>query len=443
MRRPSGDREAVAGVTLWGRTIGAVSADEGGIAAFEYDPEFIGSGIELSPIRMPLGDKIYRFPSLSRERYQGLPGLLAGSLPGPFGNSLIEAWLLESGIAASRFDAVGRLGFVGDRGCGALEYRPGTGPTTDDDEALEIASLVELAETIVSGRRSFTTSFAAEDHRRQMRQLLSVGSSTRGLRPRAAVAWNPSTNRFHAGDAAARDGYSDWLLRFDGLSATNADRRATSRSWPGDDGAVEFAYYRMARACGVEISEVRLLEDGARRHLMSRRVDRTDSGGKLHMQTFEHLAHLDRDRQEAPPCEQALLLVRHLGLSVEDLEQLFRRIAFNVIARNQNDHVGKIAFLMDRSGEWSLSPAFGVSFAFDPGNPVTREHRMSLNGKRDDFTLDDFKACASEVALMRGRAEKIVDEVQRVVSRWGEFAGLAGVDPAAIERIGAAHRTIV
>ncbi len=416
----------LAEVKLWGRTIGAVSlADNDDVAAFEYDPEFAGSGIEVSPITMPLSRRIYRFQELSRPTFHGLPGLLADSLPDRFGNTLIDTWLAQQGRTANSFNAIERLCYTGDRGMGALEYVPAIGPKRSQSRQVQVDQLVELASTILSHRNSLNTSFSQGDNERALADILQVGTSAGGARAKAVIAWNPETNEVRSGQVQAGQGFEYWILKFDGVSG-NRDKELED---PQGYGVIEYAYALMAEAAGINMSDCRLFEENGRHHFMSRRFDRHAGGEKLHMQSLCGLAHYDYNLAGAWSYEQALLIMRQLALPMDSIEQQFRRMVFNVIARNQDDHVKNIAFLMDKSGNWSLSPAFDVTYSYNPTGAWTASHQMTINGKRDGFTLDDFRACAKTASMKRGRAEKIVDEVSTAVADWISHADIAGVDP--------------
>ena len=419
-------------VRLWGRTIGAVSLLDGEqVAAFEYDAAFARSGIELSPLVMPLSRRVYRFPELSRQTFLGLPGMLADSLPDRFGNALIDAWLATQGRQPGSFNAVERLCYIGERGMGALEFAPVIGPGAKQATRIDVDKLVELASRVLSHRHDLQVSFADQGKEDALRDILRVGTSAGGARAKAVIAWNPASNEVRSGQLRAGDGFEYWLLKFDGVSG-NRDKELED---PKGYGVVEYAYYLMARDCGIDISECRLFEENGRRHFMTRRFDRLPGGDKLHMQSLCALAHYDFNMAGAHSYEQALLVMRQLGLPMRDLEQQFRRMVFNIVARNQDDHVKNIAFLMDRQGNWSLSPAFDMTYSFNPGGTWTASHQMTMNGKREHFILDDFRACAKTAALKRGSAEKIIAEVQGTVANWRDYAELAGVPGANAERI--------
>ncbi|NOX70566.1 MAG: type II toxin-antitoxin system HipA family toxin [Gammaproteobacteria bacterium] len=417
----------IAEVRLWGRTIGAVTLGEGAdTATFEYAPPFARSGIEISPLVMPLSNRLYAFPELPKETFYGLPGLLSDSLPDKFGNVLINAWLATQGRQADSFNAVERLCYTGQRGMGALEFSPVIGPKTRRASQIRIDRLVELASEVLSHRNDLRVSFADRAREQALTDILRVGTSAGGARAKAVIAWNPATNEVRSGQTTAEAGFEYWLLKFDGVQG-NKDKELED---PRGYGVIEYAYYTMAKDCGIEINECRLFEENDRRHFMTRRFDRLADGRKIHMQSLCALAHFDFNLAGAYAYEQALLVIRQLGLPMSTVEQQFRRMVFNIVARNQDDHVKNIAFLMDQSGQWALSPAFDVTYSFNPSGRWTSHHQMTVNGKRDSFTLEDFRACARSASMKRGRAEAIVNEVTAVVSRWRDYADAAGVMPA-------------
>jgi serine/threonine-protein kinase HipA len=424
----------VATVHLWGTEIGAVSlAAGGGVPSFEYDPNFAAAGIELSPLRMPVArSRIYRFPDLAKTSFDGLPGLLADSLPDRFGNALIDAWLAGRGRTPGSFDAVERLSYIGLRGMGALEFIPTRGPDPTIDDELDVAALAELAGEVLARRANLSESLAAPGKRQAMQEILRVGTSAGGARPKALIAWNPETEEVRSSQIDAPAGFEFWILKFDGVGDESRDL-GHSRGY----GAIEWAYSEMARAAGIEMTECRLLEEDGRRHFMTRRFDRTADGDKLHMQSLAALDHLDFELGEAHSYEQAFAVIRRLGLSAEAAEEQFRRMVFNLVGRNQDDHVKNISFLMGRSGEWSLSPAFDVVYSFNPDGRWTRVHQMSVNGKRDGFTVADLGQAASVAGLKRGAGRRILEEVTAAVARWPDFAATARIPEESVEQIGA------
>jgi serine/threonine-protein kinase HipA len=429
----------IASVRLWGTRIGAVSMPDGGhMAVFQYDEDFLRSGIEVAPLVMPLRVAPYTFPTLNPESFHGLPGLLADSLPDRYGHALIDAWLAGQGRTPESFNAVERLCYIGQRGMGALEFVPSGGPSPSRTHRLQIAELVELASEVLSRREALVASLAAGHQKQAMRDILSVGTSAGGARAKAVIAWNPATNVVRSGQLDdLEEGFEHWLLKFDGVTG-NKDKDTLSD--PRGYGAVEYAYSLMARDAGILMSDCRLLEECGRRHFMTRRFDRADDGSKRHMQSLGALAHFDFNKPGAHSYEQMFLTMRKLGLSTPVVEQMFRRMVFNVVGRNQDDHVKNVAFLMSRSGRWELAPAFDVVYSYRPASPWTSQHQMTIDGKRDRFTLADFVACGRVASLPRGRARRIVDEVRAVVSEWDSYAGRVGVDEEHVRRIAPALR---
>jgi serine/threonine-protein kinase HipA len=422
----------VAEVRLWGRTIGAVSMEEGArIAAFQYDPAFLASGIELAPISMPLSRQIYQFPSLPEVSFHGLPGLLADSLPDKFGHALIDAWLATQGRRPESFNAVERLCYIGVRGMGALEFAPSKGPPLRRSAKVHVDELVKLASEVLTHRSSLQVSFAPGRRHEGLQEMLRVGTSAGGARAKAIVAWNRNTNEVRSGQVKAPPGFDYWLLKFDGVSA-NKDKELED---PKGYTVIEYAYALMAADAGIEMSECVLMEEGGRRHFMTRRFDRLSDGGKLHMQSLATLAHFDFNSAGAYSYEQAFDLINRLGLSMQAREQQFRRMIFNVVGRNQDDHVKNIAFLMDKAGAWSLSPAFDVTYAYNPTGLWTSRHQMTINGKTDDFTREDFKTVAQVAGLKRGKHEAILAEVMDTVGEWPSYANTAGVSGSQRDQI--------
>ena len=427
----------IAEVQLWGRTIGAVSMEAGREhAAFQYDSAFATSGIELSPLTMPLSERVYEFSTLPHGAFHGLPGLLADSLPDKFGNALIDAWLATQGRTAASFGAVERLCYMGTRGMGALEFAPGLGPRPRRAAKIEIDALVRLASEVLAHRGKLKGNFKGAAREKALNDILRVGTSAGGARAKAVIAWNRATNEVRSGQIAAGDGFDYWLLKFDGVTG-NKDKELED---PKGYGGIEYAYYLMAGAAGITMSECRLLEENGRRHFMTRRFDRLAGGEKLHMQSLGALAHFDFNQPGAYAYEQAMLALRPLELPMAAVEEQFRRMAFNIVARNQDDHVKNIAFLMDKQGRWSLAPAFDVIYSYNPSGAWTAAHQMTLNGKRDGFTRADFQACAKSAQMKRGRAATILGEVRAAVVRWPEFAAAARVPGLVSRQIRKTHR---
>ena len=427
----------IAKVQLWGRIIGAVSLEEGReVASFQYDRAFSASGIELSPLVMPLSERVYEFPALPRNTFLGLPGLLADSLPDEFGNALIDAWLATQGRTAGNFSAVERLCYTGARGMGALEFAPAQGPKPGKATKIEIDELVRLAGEVLTHRGDLQGHFHEAGKEKALRDILRVGTSAGGARAKAVIAWNRATNEVRSGQIAAGDGFDYWLLKFDGV-AGNKDKELED---PKGYGTIEYAYHLMAREAGITMAECRLLEENGRRHFMTRRFDRLAGGEKLHMQSLCALAHFDFNQAGAYAYEQALLTLRQLKLPMAAVEEQFRRMVFNIVSRNHNDHVKNILFLMNKRGEWSLAPAFDLTYSYNPSGSWTTAHQMTLNGRRDGFTMSDYEVCAKTALMKRGRAAKIIDEVQSAVKRWPEFAAAAKLSEEWRDKIKKTHR---
>lgn len=420
--------------------IGAVSwVNERDAAVFQYDPDFVNSGIELSPLKMPLNPFPYEFPALSRETFRGLPGLLADSLPDKFGNAVIDAWLAEQGRAISSFNPVERLCYIGSRGMGALEFEPALfGPFLDRKETeIEIASLVALSNRVLNQRENLRGAFFGEDDRTAIEDILRVGTSAGGARAKAILAWNPVSGSFLSGQVTAPAGYEYWIVKFDGIS-NNRDKELTD---PQGYGKIEFAYYLMAKEAGIKMPECRLLHEGGRSHFMARRFDRNADGTKIHMQSLGALTHADFNNPTGFSYEQALQVMKRLGLHRDDVEQQVIRGYFNVIARNLDDHVKNTAFLMDRQGKWRLSPAFDVTYAYNPDGIWTGKHQMSVNGKRDAIETSDLVAMAGAGGIKPMHALQLVEHVSGCVKRWPEFARQAGVADEMTHRIQSTHLT--
>ncbi len=416
---------SIAEVRLWGSTIGAVVlGDQEQTASFQYDRDFAGSRIQVAPLTMPLSERTYSFTALAPESFHGLPGLLADSLPDRFGNALIDAWLARQGRSPDSFNAVQRLCYTGTRGMGALEFAPATGPEPTDDVLLQVDQLVKLAGEILAHRDGLQSSFTQADAE-AMANILRVGTSAGGARAKAVIAWNPRTNEVRSGQVNAEDEFEHWLLKFDGVS-NNKDKELAD---PQGFGVIEYAYWKMAIDCGITMSDCRLLEEGPLRHFMTRRFDRPASGGKLHMQSLAAMAHLDFNQAGTHSYEQAFDIMRRMGLHADATAELYGRMVFNVVARNQDDHVKNIAFLMDRRGRWSLAPAFDMTYSYQPTGRWTSTHQMTINGKRDNFSLDDFQACGKAALLKQGQAKTILNRVRDVVRRWRDYADDAGVNP--------------
>lgn len=423
-------------VVLWGSAIGAVTwLEDREIGVFQYTPEFLRSGIQLAPLTMPLGEFPYEFPALARNTFKGLPGLLADSLPDRFGNAVIDAWLASQGRTAASFHPVERLCYIGSRGMGALEFEPATFPP-GSRRALEVAELVDLASRILDQRNSLGGVFTGDDDRKVIEDILRVGTSAGGARAKAILAWNPDTNEFRSGQVDPDAGFEHWLMKFDGVT-NNRDKEIAD---PQGYGKIEYAYYLMAVESGITMSACRLHHEGGRSHFMTRRFDRTPKGGKRHMQSLGAIAHFDYNQAAHYSYEQAVQVMKRLELPREDLEQQVLRAIFNIIGRNQDDHVKNIAFIMDRRGSWRLSPAFDVTYAWDPRGDWTSRHQMSINAKRDDFVREDLIALAETAGIKTKQATDMIETILDTFRRWPEYADSADVSSDHIKKIQKALR---
>ncbi|MFV1948983.1 MAG: type II toxin-antitoxin system HipA family toxin [Anaerolineales bacterium] len=428
---------STAKVILWGSDIGAVTwLEEREIGVFQYMPHFLRSGIQVSPLMMPLSEFPFEFPALARNTFRGLPGLLSDSLPDKFGNTLIDAWLASQGRTAASFNPVERLCYIGIRGMGALEFEPAyLGPPSSTKE-IEIDQLVKLANKILAERANLHGIFTGEDDRDALEDILRVGTSAGGARAKAILAWNPKTNEFRSGQVDVDSGYEHWLLKFDGVT-NNRDKEIAD---PLGYGKIEYAYHLMAVNAGIKMMECRLHEEGGRSHFMTKRFDRTGNHGKLHEQSLGAMAHFDFNQPASYSYEQTIQVIKRLELPREDLEQQVLRAFFNVIARNQDDHVKNIAFLMDRSGNWRLSPAFDMTYAWRPDGAWTSQHQMSINGKRDNFNRSDLIKLANIGGIKSARANEYLDLVIDGISNWLKYAEAAGVGEENSLLIGNSHR---
>jgi len=425
-------------VHLWGMLVGAVSWDPNkGFATFEFDREFLEKGLDLSPIKMPIieargGTARFEFRTLSKETYRGLPGMLADALPDRFGNRIIDAWLARQGRTPESFSSVERLCYTGKRAMGALEFSPIINQVIERSVPVEVSELVELVQKVTKERSKLKARFDREASEALL-DIIRVGTSAGGIRPKAVIALNDKTKEVRSGQVDAPDGFDYWVLKFDGI-------KDNSLGDPAEYGRIEYAYYKMAMSSGIKMTECRLLEENGRAHFMTRRFDRTKDKGKLHMQSLCAVAHFDFNDQGAYSYEQAFQIMRELKLLHSDAEQQFRRMVFNVVARNQDDHTKNITFLMDKSGQWHLSPAYDVIYSYNPGGDYTSKHQMSINGKRDDFFKDDLILLGKEINIKS--IDRIIDDIVEVVSNWPKLAKDAGVEASRIKSIGKTHRLL-
>lgn len=424
-------------IYLWDELVGAVAwMDDRGHAAFEYDPGFLKKGWNISPLQMGIDSgagQIFTFPALNKTTYMGLPGLLADVLPDKFGNAIIDSWLARQGRDAQSFGPVERLCYTGKRGMGALEFAPPVNHNFIKAVPVEIAELVNLAQEVVKSREGLDVALGSNEsaNSEAMLDILRVGTSAGGARPKAIIAMN-SAGRVISGQTNVPNGYEHWLLKFDGVTDLELGE-------PKEFGRTEFAYHLMACAAGIEMTECRLLEENGRAHFMTRRFDR-QGNQKVHMQSLCGIAHYDFNMAGAYGYEQAFQVMRKLRLPKSDAVQLFRRMVFNVLARNQDDHTKNISFLMDQTGIWRLSPAYDVTYAHNPAGKWTNTHQMTINGKRDGFSVKDMVDIGNSIRISDPAA--IVAEISEVVARWPEFAVQAGVRAEITAVIGRNHRAL-
>jgi serine/threonine-protein kinase HipA len=406
-------------VVLWGTDVGAVTwSDEQKVGYFQYFESFVESDIEVSPIMMPLRVDPYVFPNLSREAFRGLPGLLADSLPDKFGNAIIDSWIATEGINPENFSSVDRLCCIGSRGMGGLEFKPAIFERSTTTKKIEISKLVDLSNQILNKRAGLSGVFLGKDDREALKDILRVGTSAGGARAKAILAWNPKTNEFRSGQITAPDGFQYWILKFDGVS----DKFEYEIADPQGYGKIEFAYSRMAKEAGIKMMPCRLHNEGGRSHFMTKRFDRNDDGSKIHMQSLGAMVHSDYKQPANYSYEQAIQLMQHLQLPKEDLEQQVLRAMFNVVGRNQDDHVKNIAFIMDRNGEWRLSPAYDMSYSFNPFGEWTNGHQMTINNKNDGFTRKDISSFAEVAGIKSSKAYEMLDFVILAIKRWRDIA---------------------
>ncbi len=410
-------------VDIWDEVVGAVAWDPNlELATFEFDPRFLSKDVDLAPLTMPLataqrGQTKYDFRSLPRETYLGLPGLLADALPDKFGHNVINAWLARQGRTPESFNPIERLCYTGRRAMGALEFMPILNKALEKSVPVEITQLLELAQTVVTEREELQVDLKAHTSEALL-DILRVGTSAGGNRPKAIIAMNDETSEVRSGQVLAPDGFDYWVLKFDGVQ----DQLLGD---PAGYGRIEYAYYLMAIDSGIDMTECRLFKEGGRAHFLTRRFDRRSDGTKLHLQSLCAIAHYDFNNPGAYSYEQAFRVNRELRLPYEDMDQLFRRMTFNVMARNHDDHTKNIAYLMDEKGNWRLSPAFDVIYSYNPTGLWTNRHQMSLNGKRDNFMRSDLEKVSNEMGI--NDYGKIIDDISETISNWEKYAKTAGI----------------
>jgi serine/threonine-protein kinase HipA len=423
----------VAEVKIWGELAGAVRWDsEQQLGYFQYDPNFLQKGWDLSPIKMPIesGSRIYSFPELRKGRgdtedtFKGLPGMLSDVLPDKFGNRLINIWLAQQGRPEDSMNPVEKLCFIGSRGMGALEFEPTQMKTSKNSFSVELDSLVEVAQKMLHERESFLTNIGKGDEK-AMFEILKIGTSAGGARPKAVIAFNHKTKEVRSGQGNVPKGFAHWLLKLDGVSG---EQFGESSGW----GRVEYAYYLMAKDCGIDISESQLLEENGRAHFMTKRFDREENT-RHHIQSLCGLQHYDFNDMYGYSYEQVFQTMRLLKLTYPEAEEMFRRMVFNVLATNYDDHTKNFSFILKKGGNWRLAPAYDLCFSFDPTNHWVNKQTLSVNGKRWGMTKADLMTIAKDNTIKKG--EKIIDEMYRVVQSWENYATQAGVRNDLMKRI--------
>ncbi len=417
-------------VRVWGKRVGAVALDDRlGYYAFAYEPEWRRTGIELAPLTLPLDDRrtAFVFPNLPDATFHRLPGMLADALPDDFGNALIDAWMAERGFAKSEVTPLDRLAYMGKRGVGALEFKPAHGSHSESAAPLDMKSLVENARKLIEGDLSIDAHAKAA-----IANVIQVGTSAGGARAKAVIAWNPKTNTIRSGQFDAAEGFEHWLLKFDGVG------KYPELGAGADYGRIEYAYHLMAKAAGIDMSECRLLEESARAHFMTRRFDREVIDGKTikhHVQTLCAMDHLDFKQRGTHSYAQLFMVVSRLNLGDGALEQVFRRMAFNVMARNCDDHTKNFAFLLRQGGNWELAPAYDVTHAYNPRGEWTYQHLMSVSGKFKEIAREDLLMEAERFGVSRP-VDRLKD-VRTALESWPRFSNDAGLSDSASQRVAA------
>ncbi|PIB34983.1 toxin HipA [Reichenbachiella sp. 5M10] len=423
----------IAEVKIWNEVVGAVQwIPDRQIALFEYDAKFIAKGWDLSPLLLPIanGARTYSFPELSgktkeeKTTFKGLPGMLADALPDRYGNQLINLWLAQRGRPIDSMNPVEQLCFIGTRGMGALEFSPAHDIQSKSVDNLEISGLIEVAKKMLSAKDEFLTNLS-KDEEQAMKDILKIGTSAGGARPKAVIAYDEKTGAVKSGQSKVPKGYEHWLLKLDGVSDAQF---GAGQGW----GRVEYAYYLMAQACGIEMSDCKLLEEGGRAHFMTKRFDRTGNE-KHHVQTFCGIQHFDYKNLYSYSYEQLFQTMRALRLSYPEAEQMFRRMVFNVLATNCDDHTKNFSFRLKKDEKWTLSPAYDVCYSFDPTNSWVSQQTLSVNGKHTGITKKDFMTIAEANNIKK--AEKTIDEIGRIIKNWQDFATEAKVNDERFNQI--------
>ncbi|MFM2156934.1 MAG: hypothetical protein RL516_1683 [Bacteroidota bacterium] len=424
----------VALVKIWGELAGAVAWDERtGIATFEYDSGFKENNWDLSPLKMSIHDprKVFSFPELRRgksdmlDSFKGMPGLLADVLPDKYGHHLINLWLAQQGRSQDSMNPVEMLCFIGTRGMGALEFEPANFKESKRAFVIEMDSLVDIAKKMLNQKSTFSANLKKEEEQAMM-EIVKIGTSAGGARPKAVIAYNEKTGEVRSGQTKAPSGFEHWLLKLDGVSDIQL---GASEGY----GRVEMAYYKMAIACGIDMMPSYLLEENGRAHFMTKRFDREDGEVKHHIQTFCAINHYDYNAVTSFSYEQLFQTMRMLKLSYAEAEQMFRRMVFNVIARNCDDHTKNFAFRLKRDSAWELAPAYDLCHAYKPNHQWVSQHALSINGKRKDITKNDLLLIGKSIRCKQANA--IIDEIESIIMNWNMFANEVGVSAQLREAI--------
>ena len=405
-----------ANIYLWDLHMASLAEEESGLIKMEYTPEFISSGYNPSPLFVtPEKGRIYEFSQLPYRTYKGLPGFIADCLPDRFGTAIINHWLEKSGRSRDSYTTIERLLYQGSRAMGALRFEPQERKDLNQQVAIDLDGLVAAAAEILGERMQFGTNLKTDDE--ALLTILRVGTSAGGARPKAVVAYNKETGDLRSGQVDAPEGYEHWLLKLDGVDENNPAEYSETMNY----GCLEYAYYQMVLDCGIDMMECRLLEDGKRHHFMTRRFDRIGGSHRVHMVSLCGMAHYDYNQPDSWSYEQLFRVMRGLRLTQTEMEQAYRRMVFNVIGCNQDDHTKNIEFLMDTDGVWKLSPAYDMSYAV--GSGFTRQHQMSVNGKRLHITRKDMLTVAAEVGIKSAKANEIIEQTLDVIGRFDEYVG--------------------
>jgi serine/threonine-protein kinase HipA len=416
----------VAEVKIWGELAGAVRWDANKqLASFQYDKNFLQENHDLSPIKMPIisGGRIYSFPELRKAKneevstFKGLPGLLADALPDKYGNQLINIWLAQEGRPPNSMNPVEQLCFIGSRGMGALEFEPTKLKASNQTFAIEIKNLVDVAQKMLSNREKFEVNIH-EDEQKAMSEMLTIGTSAGGARPKAVIAFNEKTGEVRSGQTKSPKGFEHWLIKLDGVSDAQF---GASHGF----GRVEYAYYLMAKDCGIDMMECQLFEENARAHFMTKRFDRGDNNTKHHIQTLCGIQHFDYTNLQGYSYEQLFQTMRMLKMNYPAAAQMYRRMTFNVMATNYDDHTKNFSFRLKQNGNWELSPAYDICYSYDPNNIWVNQHTLSINGKYNEITTSDLLKIAEDNNIKK--AKKVIEEIKNTVSNWKEYSMIAKV----------------